>query len=213
MNKRFSAFFLSAVLLIFNSCIGLSMDIQMRKNGSGRINMEYRIPITAETIGRLDGNENWPLIPVGRADWERSIERIKGAELVSFSSRERAQEIITNIRLEFENTEALLNIIDPAKKRASVRDGGLLLIFNEPVLSVINKDLLELLKKVSAGYRFTVSFSAGGNSALSVTDGTGREIPPPEKAEISSAGRKVSLSMETAEILSLANGLGVKINW
>lgn len=213
MKKRSVLFLLFTVLLIFNSCIGLSMDIQLRKNGSGRISMEYCIPVTAETIGRLDGNENWSLIPVGRADWERSIERIKGAEIVSFSSRERAQEVITNITLEFENTEALINIIDPSRKRVSMKDRELLLIFNEPVFQEIDKNLLELLKLVSTGYRFSVSFSADSNSSLSVTDGTGREIPPPEKAEIIPSGRKVSLSIDTAEILSLANGLGVRISW
>jgi len=61
------------LLLLFNSCIGLSLDIQMRRNGSGRLLMEYRVSRMAEAIGRLDGNENWPIIPNGRADFERTL--------------------------------------------------------------------------------------------------------------------------------------------
>jgi len=216
-NKKlpiFSILFFSVLfLLIFNSCIGLSMDIQMRKDGSGRINAEYRISSMAETIGRLDGNENWPIIPLGRADFERSIARIYGMKLVSFSSRENPQEVVYNAVLEFENTEALIKFLDPLKTRTSLSSGRLDIIFKENEQPEIDADLLELARQVFTGYSLALSFSADGNSSLTVTDGEGKEIPAPPNAEVIQSGRKVSFSMGMPEFISLAGGLGVSFRW
>jgi hypothetical protein len=205
--------FLLLILTFFSSCIGLSMDIQLRKDGSARLVMEYRISGMAEVIGKLDGNENWPIIPVGRADWERTIERISGASLVSFSSRQNQQDIITNVTLNFDNTEAMLKFLDPAGKRASLIANQLELIINEPLSTTINDHLLELVRQVTERYTFTISFSAEGNSNLIITDGNKKEIPIPSSAQVISSGKKTSLSIAIYEIVTSTDGLGVRFTW
>ena len=141
---------LPLLILIFNSCIGISADIQMRRDGSFRLVLEYRISRMAETIGRLDGNEIWQFIPTGRADFERTIARIDGVRLVSFSSRERTSDIVNNITLDFKDAQALLNFLDPQGRRASINREDSLnrfnIILNEPVSSEINTDLMNLLR-------------------------------------------------------------------
>jgi len=216
MNSRKIIFLLLPIFfLILNSCIGVSADIQMRANGSGRITLEYRISRMAESIGRLDGNENWPIVPVGRADWERTVARIDGMRLVSFSSSETANDFINKATLEFTNTDALVKLLDPSGKRAAAsRENGtnkLHITFNEGSSSQINGDLMNLMKQVCDGYQFNVSFSAQGNSTMTVTDSAGRTVPPPQGAVLS--GRKVSLSLETETIISSTNGLEVSFSW
>ena len=205
--------FLLLILIVFSSCIGLSMDIQLRKDGSARLTMEYRISNMAEVIGKLDGNENWPIVPVGRADWERTTERVDGARLVSFSSRQNKQDIVTVVTLNFDNTEAMLKFLDSAGKRASLGAGRFELIINEPVSVPINNNLLELVQQVTDGYTFTISFTAEKNSNLTVIDGNGKEIPIPQNAQAVKSGKKVSLSIDIYEIITLADGLGVKFTW
>jgi hypothetical protein len=205
--------FLLLILTIFSSCVGLSMDIQFRKDGSARLNMEYRISGMAEVIGKLDGNENWPIVPVGRADWERTIERIAGADIVSFSSRQNQQDIVTNVTLNFENTEALLKFLNNSGNKASMNANQLDLILNDPASAAINNYLLDLFRQVTDGYTFTVSFSAEVNSNLTVTDGNRKEIPIPNNAQVISSGKKVSLSIPIFEIVTLTDGLGVRFNW
>jgi len=190
------------------------MDIQMRKDGSSKVILEYHISRMAEVIGRLDGNQKWPIVPIGRADWERTAQRIPTMKIVSFSSRENSREAVTNVTLEFDNTEALLKFLDPSGERSSLDAGRLQLILSDPVLPEINDDLVELVQQVSAGYKFSISFTAEGNpSSLTITDNKGKEIPPPTDSEIIPSGRKVSLSIPTAEILNNKNGLGVRFNW
>jgi hypothetical protein len=189
------------------------MDIQMRRDGSGRINMEYRVSNMAEVIGRLDGNENWPIVPVGRADFERSIERIEGMRIVSFSSREGTQNTVYNITLEFNNTDALVKFLDSSGGSVSFEAGRLDIVLLDSYSQIINPELLELMQQVFSGYNLSISFSADGNSTMAVTDGAGNQMPPPETAQIVPSGRKVSLSIDMAETLSLSNGLGLSFQW
>ena len=213
MKKKLIKFLPLLILLIFNSCLGLSTDIQMRRNGSGRISMEYRVPGITESIGRLDGNERWPILANGRADWERTVQRLDGIELVSFSSRERANEITTRVTLDFDSMNDLAALLDANGTKMSFSQSGFSILIVDPVSADLNPDLLELTRQVSSGYKFTMSFSGEGNSTLAFVDGTLREIPPPRGCEIVSSGRKVSFSIDTYELLSLTGGFGIRINY
>lgn len=211
-------FYFGIVLISLSSCIGISADIQMRSNGSGRITLEYRFSRMAEAIGRLDGNERWNIIPTGRADIERTVARIDGLRLVSFSSREDSRDIINRVTLEFNNIETLIKFLDPTGSRASFsRQNGsnkLQLVLNEPVSSEINPDLLHLVQQVSEGYNVSFSFNAPGTSALTLTDGAGNPIDVPPHAEVVSANRRnVSLTIPTSEILRMTTGLGIIITY
>ena len=207
-----SVIFLIPIISIFCSCLGLSMDISVRGNGSGRVVMEYSVPAGAESIGRLDGNENWPIIPVGRADWQRTVSRIEGVRLASFSSRTRQQEVITKVTLDFDNPEALISLLDPSGVNSSYKDGELTIILNKEIPSEINPDLLDLLRQVSSGKKISINFSSAGKSSnLTVTNGEGSPIAAPQSAQIVQEGRRVSFSIDTAEVFDQAEGLGIKI--
>jgi len=205
------------IILILNSCVGISMDIQMRRNGSGRLVMEYRVSRMAESLGRLDGNEKWPVIPTGRADFERTLARIPGMRLVSFSSKEDARDVVTNVTLEYDTGEALLKFLDPSGSRASLRtdnqSGKLDLILNEPVPQGYDESLLELVRQASAGYGFSISFSAERDSSLAITNGEGRAAQTPASAQTVTAGRKTSMSIGVVELLDIREGLGVSFSW
>jgi hypothetical protein len=205
---------LPVLLAAFDSCIGLSTDIQMRRDGSGTITMEYRYSRMAETIGRLDGNEKWQVIPVGRADWERTLARLPGMKLISFSAREKENDLVNNVTFEFQNTKALLAFLDASGRRASFNGANRLdVILNEGSSSAINPDLMELMKQASAGYRFKITFSAEGNSTMTVSNGEGGALVPPASASLVSSGKKVSLDIGTGDLLSLKEGIGVSFSW
>jgi hypothetical protein len=189
----------------------------MRRNGSARVTLEYRFSRTAETVGRLDGNERWQIIPTGRADWERTASRVDGMRLASFSGREEKQDIVNKVTLEFKDTGALLKFLDPAGKRASITSENgsniLRITLNEKASQRINSDLLDLMKQVSQGYSVRLSFAAQGSSTMAITDGDGKAVIPPPRTQVVSSGKKVSMLIDTGEILSGENGLGVIISW
>jgi len=216
-NVEIKSWIILPIILLLNSCVGISMDIQMRRNGSGRLVMEYRVSRMAESLGRLDGNENWPIIPAGRADLERTLARIPGMRLVSFSSKEDARDVVTNVTLEYDTGEALLKFLDPSGSRASLRtdnqSGRLDLILNESVPQGYDESLLELVRQASAGYGFSISFSAERDSSLSITNGEGTAAPAPASAQTVTTGRRTSMSIGVVDLLDIREGLGVSFSW
>jgi hypothetical protein len=218
--KKMKLYLVIASLALMNSCLGVEADISMRADGSGRITLEYRVSQMLESLGRLDGNERWPTIPVGRADFERTVARIPGLSLLSFSSKEvpsanaviGGKDLLTKVSLEFKNASALLSFwgSSAAGSAASLiqRDGKniLRLVLLDPLTNTIDEDLLSLLKEISGGYEISLSLSAPQNAVLTLS-------PPVSSARTASRGKKVSFSISLGDLLDLKDGLAVEISW
>jgi len=201
----------------FCSCIGVSMDISINNNGSGSISLEYRVSEILESIGRLDGNENRPAIPAGKTDFERSVARIPGLRLVSYSSKyvpvkgsaSGGRDLVTKVVLDFSNTDALISFL--SSSRASlVKENNkniLRLALKDTAAAAGNKDLKTLVKDVSGGYEINISLRTPRNADLTVIPPV---IPP---AIIVSGGKKVSFNISLADLLEKEEGLILEIKW
>jgi hypothetical protein len=209
---------LCAAAVVLNSCLGVSTDITIKADGSGRIALEYRVSGALESLGRLDGNEGKPVVPVGKTDFERSVARIPGLKLSKYSSKEirnnsGGSDLVTKVTLDFKDTSALLAFLDSAGSRASLVRAGegtllrLILIEPEPSETVTNPDLLSLLREISEGYDFSLSFSLPGNASIEMIPSS---VPA---AKLVPNGKKVSFSIGLGELISLKEGLILEIRW
>jgi len=210
----------AAALTLMNSCLGVSADISIRADGSGTIALEYRVSQMLESLGRLDGNEHWPAIPVGKADFERSVARIPGLRLSSFSAKDvphssGGRDLLTKVTLEFKNTAALLAFLDSTGNHASLVQetrnaqavNVLRLVLLDRSDDLVNADLRSLLREVSAGYELNINVSAPKNASLSV-------IPSPvPAARIASRGKKVSFAIDMKDLLEINQELALEIVW
>jgi len=203
---------LSAVVL--NSCLGVSADITIKADGSGKIALEYRVSQALESLGKLDGNG--PAIPVGRADFERSVSRIPGLRLSHYASKDvrgasGGGDLVTSTVLDFKDTSALLAFLDGTGSRASLIQEGegklLRLTLLDPSSGITNPDLLSLLQEISGGYDFNISFTLPKNADIKMIPET---VPA---AKLVSNGKKASFSIGMSELLSLKEGLGLEIRW
>ena len=218
MGKRFLPPVCFA-LFFLTSCLGASMDITIRADGSGRVVLEYRVSQALESIGRLDGNERWPAIPVGRADMERSVARIPGLRLSSFSARTLpaaagGTDLVTRAVLDFAEMDALLAFLDATGGRASFAPsagrrgaGGLRLVLLDPSPPIQNRELLSLIREVSEGYEISVRVRAPGNITRAATPGGAGAV------RTGFDGRNFSFAVDTGEIPSFADGLYMEILW
>jgi len=223
--KKTKFIFLVLIVILFNSCIGLKIDIQMNRDGSGKLLMEYRISRTFENIGNFEGNEKWPVIPIGRADWERTIDRIDGAKLSSFLTSQRGPDSITSITIDYDNPQALLAILDPNKEKAQInldnRSGQFSYIINEERSQNpynfndldLNENLMDLARTMFTDYKFSISFTAPQAPTLLITDGNGSEITKPTAAEVAVSGRRASMTIGIIDAVELSDGLGIQISW
>jgi hypothetical protein len=217
IHSRFVQILPLAGVLLLGSCIGLTARISVRGNGSGTLSLEYRFSRTVEALGKLDGNARWQTIPVGRADFERTLERLPGLRLASFSSREDGADMVNRAELEFTSLEALIPFLAGAGRGASLReeDGALRLslILSPGLAENADPELLALVREISRPYRVTFSFSGPGEAELNLTGGGGGPLEAPDWVEAQTRGRNVSLSANTGDLLASPSGLGAEIIW
>jgi len=220
MNKKNGfLLLLSITVVMLSSCIGVSLDIQMNRDGSGRLTMLYNISNTLLEYGGIDGISSESAVPLSRSDWERTAERNKDIKLVSYSSKQSGQNTIITIVADFTNLEALREVLDPSIDNIifSLNDQGgnlnILLSGDSGSMDNYDENVLEIVKYMFEDYNFSFSFSAPGNSAMRITNGNGEAISLPTSAAAVLTGRKVSLTMNILDSLFTEEGLRLLINW
>jgi len=222
MNNKHRAIRLTSIfilLLTLNSCIGISLSIQMNKDGSGKLTMEYRISKMINNLGALDGNESMPSIPVGKTDWERTLNRIPGAKLASYSSVEEKQDTVIKAVIDYKDDKSLLLLLDSYGDKTSINRQGqsgkleLILLKDSVDNSTYDEDLLDLMRVFMDGYNFSINFIGQGNSTLAVTDGASNVITPQSSAKTVLSGKSVSYSIGIMDLLDIKDGLGFRISW
>jgi len=203
-------------IFFLTSCLGATMDITIRSNGSGRIVLEYRVSQVLESLGRLDGNERWPAIPVGRADLERTLARIPGMRLSSFSARSLPNDsggtdLVTRAVLDFRNTDALLAFLDITGSRATLmQENGssrLNLVLLDPSPAIEDAELLSLLREISAGYEIRIRMNVPRRIYAMMVQGA----MPPVRAQTD--GRNFSFAVDTGELPAITDGLALEVSW
>ncbi|MDR3147409.1 MAG: hypothetical protein LBU00_03410 [Treponema sp.] len=175
-------------LALLCSCVGVRSEIVLNADGTGRLRLEYRVSRQFEAIGALDGNVGRPSVPLGRVDFERSIGRLEGLKLDSFSSREEGGDLVTRATISFSRLEDILPLLDSGGRGATLEREG-----DRRVLRIHlggadspgeapDPQLLVLADQVSQGYDIAFTFSAPGGVELRVTgDSEGLNIGEPGK--------------------------------
>ena len=201
---------------LLNSCLGIDMDISLNRNGSGTVALEYRISSSLDSLGRLDGNERWNTIPAGKADLERSLDRLPGMKLLSFSSKDEGKNLVIKAKMEFENILGLLAFLDAGGRRSSFsgdgQSGRLAVTLNEGV-EIKNSALYGLIEDVSRSYSVRMAMNFPGEGSLVITDSQGKPLNAIPGGEINAAGRKVFFSFPLYEVLSAEEGIKAEFLW
>jgi hypothetical protein len=211
---------LSGVLL--GSCAGVRADINVKADGSGTMTLEYRFSQTLENWGKLDGNEGFPAIPVGETDFRRSVPRVDGLKLRSFSSKKSSgtgespkdNVIINTAKLEFAHTQALLGFLDAGGGKAVlVREQGK----NRLSLTLMEKnggvdpDLLALFAALAEGFDFVFTMTLPSeNAEISVFTS---DRSPLALGNVSRNRSTVSFSAPVSDLLSAKEGVILEIVW
>ncbi|MDR1411881.1 MAG: hypothetical protein LBI91_06730 [Spirochaetaceae bacterium] len=210
----------AALLLVFffGSCIGVSADITIRKNGSGFITLEYRISGELESLGKLDGNARWLPVPIGRADFERTVGRIPSMRIASFSTRRQGGDIVNKARLDFGNTGALLKFLDALGTGAglvSENNGKLLALDFGGGEGAQDPLLAEFAAAAAASYSLELRFDAGaeGEVFLADRDGLKRGTESLPRGWVLQSGRKAVFSAPMGDLLTAAEPVRLRVRW
>jgi hypothetical protein len=123
-RHRGTQFVIPFFALLITSCIGIDAGVEFRTDGSGSVSLEYRISRMVESMGKLDGNEALLPLPVGRTDFERTVARVRGLSLTSFTSKETATDIVISAGLSFSEPAALVTFLDATGRSAAFESEG-----------------------------------------------------------------------------------------
>jgi len=209
------------LLFAVSSCVGVSVDISLNQNGSGNAALEYQISKALDALGRLDGNERWNTIPVGRADFERTMDRLPGMKLTSFSSKEDRNNLIINAKMEFEDLKSLMSFIDASGLRSSfsgdTHSGRIFMTLNDARpksnAALENLALENLIAEISKSYSVKMAMSLPGEGSVKITDNRGFSLDKIPGSVIISPGKKVSFSLPLYSVLSATDGINVEFLW
>jgi len=186
------------------------MDITLNQNGSGVLTMEYRISKSLDSIGKLDGNERWNTIPIGKADFERTLARLPEMKLLSFSSREDEKNLIVSSKMEFSSITGLMTFLDASGRRSSFTGdagSGRLIITLGQGTEMNNPDLSKLIENISASYSINMSMSFHDAGSLEILDNSGSSLEPKKQ------GKKLSCSFPLYDVLSSPRGINAVYSW
>jgi hypothetical protein len=194
------------------SCIGTGADISLRQNGSGSIKLEYRLAKDLESLGKFDGNERWLPVPAGKADLERSVNRIRGLKLKSFTSREDGRDLVHIAQLDFDNTEALAAFLDSTGQQVRVDLNSKRMTFSFPAMASENGEFTELFTEALSGYFFTLSFTLPGKAQGRWLNQGGSPLSA-GPAQLSIQGNTAALRSPMADMIFPAEGAVLEISW
>jgi hypothetical protein len=203
-QKSFPLLALAVFASVLCSCIGLKMDIALKADGAGTLNMEYRISREFQDIGALDGNARWPSVPVGQADFERTISGMEGLRLLSFSTKAEGPDLLYQAAVSFSRLEDILPLLGAEGETVSLVRGerrtlALRLRPDREDGTGDDLELLALVKEAFQGYEIAISLSAPSPVELRAREGEGLKIEQ--------GGRKAGFSIPTDEIISPGGAL------
>ena len=215
-KKRFRSPLCLVLAVALGSCVGVRADIVMKAGGSGVITLEYRLSKLAESLGKLDGNERWPTVPVGPGDFERTVARIDGLELRSFSTKQDGADMVTKVVVGFSDPQTLTRFLALSGGRASLKqeNGKYRLALSLTSGSAgIDPDLLTLFTAVSDGYDFTLTLTAPGGGTLSLGDSAFSPLTKTPEMTLVPAGGTVSFSSPISGLFNLSSGASLTLTW
>jgi hypothetical protein len=201
---------LACVFLCF-SCIGTGSSLRLRADGSGTIQLEYRLAKELERLGKLDGNERWLPVPVGRADMERTVNRVEGLRLVSFSSREDGKDLVYSARLDFDSPEALTAFLDASGRLVRLDMEQRRLAFTFTGAESAETGFRETAASAFSGYTFSLALSMPAAVSLRWLDENGAETRNPGTASVN--GTALDFSAAMADLVLLEKGCIMEIRW
>ncbi|MCL1814918.1 MAG: hypothetical protein FWG27_03730 [Treponema sp.] len=202
------------LFVLLTSCIGVSSQIKLNSDGSGTMVLEYRISLELDDFGRLDENEMHLPVPTAREDIERSIVRVPGLSLVSFTLGQDGKDMVYRAEIAFASPEALETFLGGEDQQFKIDFPGrrITLLISRGEDKETDDSFRDLFAGALEGYVFSFSFVVPGMAKISWFDGNGRttqQFPGTCSAKDAKADYTVSMK----DILYLNAPLTLEISW
>jgi len=196
--------------------VGIKADIAVQRSGGGTIALAYRISRMVESMGKMDGNERWLPLPVGRPDLERTVARIDGLSLRSFSSKQDEQDVSVDAVLDFTDLQALVSFLDSTGRSALLETSNgqqsLTLRIAEGG-GTLDADLERLVRTMFSGYALELNFSFPENPTISFLDNKKAVVETPPAVVARIVQNRALFTSAMPDLLAIKDPVVLKISW
>jgi hypothetical protein len=156
---------LCAALALLTSCIGIDSRLTVRDNGSGTLQLIYRISQLVADLGLSSTGKAAIPLPLTRADFERSLAASEGkVRLTRFDRSENEKDITIRVELSFDSLDAMAKI--DAFRDADLKSGteGSTHTFSQVVARTLtpplNEESRRMLETLFDGYEMSYVLQA-----------------------------------------------------
>ena len=198
--------------LLFASCIGASSRIVLNANGSGTVTQEYRISLDLEEMGETEETEDKPPVPMGKEDIERTVERIEGLHLLSFTSRQDEKDMYITAEFAFDSPEALSELMNQDSQQMKVDMQGKKIVLHFSAGEQSENAFMEMIAEAFFGYDFSFSFTLPDNAKAVWFDENGKNVTQyPGTCTVQD--KTVAYSVSASDLMYLEAALDLEISW
>ncbi|MDR0409488.1 MAG: hypothetical protein LBH18_03725 [Spirochaetaceae bacterium] len=205
-------------LTLLTACLGLKTEIDIKRNGSGTINMEYRIANEFFSMSTRSGNENSPPLSIGKKDFEQTFDRIKGMKMTSYSEKEDGDNRLFAIKAKFDNLEALAAFLDSQGRlavveRQSQNGKNLFSISFDMDSKDVDPDLAPILPMIFEDYYMDFKIKFPSNCEVSYMNAEGEPLPDLPYGETTVSAKSVDFYSSMSDLFTAGSTSMMTISW
>jgi hypothetical protein len=124
MRRGATALLGVASLLLLTGCLDVTATLDMENDGSGRLELEYRLGRELYEMGVFDEESAYVPIPVHREDYERAVAGVDGVELERYQIERSESEVVVRSAVRFADLDALNAYYSPGQERIRLDEAG-----------------------------------------------------------------------------------------
>ena len=156
---------LCLTLVVLSSCIGIDSRLTLRDNGSGTLQLTYRVSQLVADLGVSSTGKSVIPLPISRTDFDRSLAASNGkVRLTRFDKSENEKDITIQAELAFDSLDALAKVDAFVDADLKLATDGTRRAFSQVVARTprqpLSDDSRRMLETLFDGYDLTFVFVA-----------------------------------------------------
>lgn len=207
-----------AACLLFDACFGVKSALVIHRDGSGAIDMEYRVSKALLELGTQEGNEASPALPLGEKDFEDAANAIDGLKLIRYSTKSDGDDTLYRVNLEFAHFDALVRYMNAQGGAGAYFDytekaGKHILNI---VLSPDEADYdggKEMIPVIFEGYTYDFKMSLPSKCDVRFFNGGAQQIETLSLGAVTVEPRSFTFSSPMSDIISMREAAGIEVQW
>ncbi|MDR2521417.1 MAG: hypothetical protein LBC72_02515 [Spirochaetaceae bacterium] len=208
------------------SCSTISLDIALKKDGSGTVRVEYRVQkefaAFAAARDTFADDESLAALPLSRSDFENAARAVPGLTLKSYKRTEDEKDYIYTAAIHFKTITALAAYLSPAgggqyAVQFEERGGTQELRFNYWQTFAARapgaQSTAELVRLLFAGCTFNLNMRLPAKASVLYVDTHGAPVPDPPFTHSVARGKTYSMSAPMADLFLAEAPAALVVRW